>query len=91
MKVNVDIVSDDNLSCKSYSFYANVDTARPTLTLNSFEEQTRPSTRHKFRVTGGNWNRLRKRVCNIEKPESIPSYVLDEAKRIFIEQITFKI
>ncbi len=91
MKITTDVVSKDKLSCTTYSFYVSVDALKPTFFFNSYEEKTRPSTRHKFRVTGGLWNRLLKRKCNIEKPSEVPQQVMDEVKQKFMDSITFSI
>ncbi len=82
----VDVKSADGLRRKVWEFLVShqytpgLSYARRFLTLTRYAEETRPSTRHKFRRVK-QWDAMDERSYNsdLKRPAEIPQWVVDRA------------
>ena len=82
MKIEIEHPATDGLSRQLWVF----DTRDCGMVLWEYLEQTRPSTRHKFR--GGRWDRSdeRRYHSSLPRPTSIPDWVVAEAAWVMRER-----
>lgn len=89
MRIEICVVSDDRLSQKVYVFCAVNGSGKPRLYFDIYREESRDSTRKKFRLTGAEWNRLQKRRSTLDERPTIPESIKEEALKEFISMIEF--
>jgi hypothetical protein len=90
MYIKVVRYGDDMLSEREWTFMILAEHSTFIVRLCQYEERSRPSKRHKVKLTA-KYDRLNMRDCSIKKPPPVPPDVVADAHRQILASIVFDI